>query len=420
MASSSRTAASSSSLAAIALIVASWSASASATNGSKPIVPASFPAAECLTTITRSAEPTAHFELGIPFEDVGTTPDEVPGSRSLQFFATCHDQLATRKLPTWISQTDVDAAAVVDPSFEPPTSADILADAPEWNGPGHDGDGSPCVVPINADDERLAITCEATEPGLAWDATDAPAGAYVIWGYTYEGARSSWSRRPGVVRVVDDDPDAAPPAVAFSSPTAVGEMGLDSGLMIEGCAAGAPGTTLTLSWATYAELAADPLAPWIVFAELDASAFAVPFVPPAEALHGGLVFRAEVVDPQGRTFSAISSGYMVVVPGCEEPSGGRVGVADGCGVAAPEEIPPSVRADDCSAASDDTGEGPGVDVDSSSEGGSGHGEDSNAAGGAAMDASGCAFGASDDRSTGWFVLSMTWLFGRRLRRAGHA
>jgi hypothetical protein len=333
--------------------------SAAAANVSKPVAPASFTSADCLTTIVRADDPAGHLEIAIPFEDVGTTPDEPPGSRHMQFFATCRDPRPGERLPTWISRADADSAAAVDPTVISPSSDDVLEESSAWSGPGHAGEGSPCVVPINAADDRIPITCEDTADGITWDTTGVPAGAYVVWGYTYEGARSVWSRRPGVVHVVDDAPETAPPAVAFSSPAARGEMRLDTGLLVQGCSAGAPGSTLELSWAALDELADDPDGAWAAFAQLEGGAFEAPFVPPADAEYAGVVFRARVTDPEGVSFQTFSAGYMTVLAGCDPPSGAEAPVADACGVGDGDEgsIAP-VAAQSCDAdAEPATGDG---------------------------------------------------------------
>ena len=113
-------------------------------------MPASFPATECLETVARTDDAAHHLVVGIPSEDVGTTPDEPPGSRTMQFFATCHDVERGAAMPTWISRAEADAAAVVDPSVIAPEADDVLDESDAWSGPGHDGEGSPCVVPIVA------------------------------------------------------------------------------------------------------------------------------------------------------------------------------------------------------------------------------------------------------------------------------
>lgn len=332
-------------------------------------MPASFPAAECLETVARADEPSHHVVVGIPYEDVGTTPDEPPGSRHMQFFATCHDLERDAAMPTWISRAEADAAALVDPSVVAPEPDDVLAEAAAWNGPGHGGDGTPCVVPIVAADDRLAISCDETKDGVTWDTTGVPAGAYVVWGYTYEGKKSRWSRRPGIVHVVDDA-STAPPAVAIESPAAFGEMHVESGLVVEGCAAGAPGTTLELSWSTTEWLGDDPDGSWMVFAELDAGPFAAPFVPPADALHAGIVFRAEVVDPQGRSFVATTVTHVNVVSDCGVPTGGTAPIADGCGAAEDVDTPPlspALWCDDDGGSSSDDGAGTSDDGSSSDD-----------------------------------------------------
>lgn len=327
-------------------------AAAFGSNTSKPIAPASFLSNTCMVTVDRETSPEHTFEIGIPFEDVGMTADEAPGSRRMQFFATCRDRLPREAMPTWITRADALATAIVDPSVISPPPDDVLEESPAWNGPGHGGNGTPCVIPINAADDRMPVTCEATADGITWDTTDVPPGAYVIWGYTYEGVRSVWRRRPGIVRVTSGS--STPPAVAFSSPAAEGQMSEGTGLMLQGCAAGRPDASLTLSWSTLAALAKEPVAAWTEIDQVAAGGFEVPFAPPEAARYEAIVFRAQVDDTSGTAFVFYADQHVTALPGCEAPSGGIAAVADACDVAdgPPEAVPP-VAARACTNSSDD-------------------------------------------------------------------
>lgn len=355
----------------VAFAVALAPVAALGSNADKPVVPASFLASTCMVSVDREAAPEHRFEIGIPFEDVGMTADEAPGSRRMQFFATCRDRLPHETMPTWITRADALAAAVVDPSVGSPPPDDVLEESPAWRGPGHGGNGTPCVIPINAASDRMPITCEATADGISWDTTGVPPGAYVIWGYTYEGARSVWRRRPGIVRVTSGS--SASPAVAFSSPAAEGQMSEGAGLMLQGCAAGGPDASLTLSWTTRAALAEDPDAAWIEIDRVAAGDFEVPFVPPESARYEAIVFRAQVDDASGAVFVFHADRHVTALPGCEEPSGGIAAVADGCDVAdgPPEAVPP-VAARACTDGDDDdggsTGDSDGLEPDDQPDG----------------------------------------------------
>lgn len=335
---------------AVALAAALAPAAASASNTGKTVVPVSFPASTCLVTVDQEAAPERTFELGIPFEDVGTTADEAPGSRRMQFFAMCRDRSPDETMPTWITRADALEAAVVDPSVSTPPPEDVLEESPAWNGPGHGGSGTPCVIPINPASDRMPITCEATADGITWDTTGVPPGAYVLWGYTYEGARSVWRRRPGIVRVTSGS--STSPAVAFSSPTAQGQMTEGAGLLLQGCAAGGPDASLTLSWATMGALAEDPHAAWTEIDRVAAGQFEVPFVPPQSARYEAIVFRGQVDDASGAAFVFHADQYVTALPGCEAPSGGIAPVADVCDVGGPSQEVPPLAAYDCTDGSD--------------------------------------------------------------------
>ncbi len=67
-----------------------------------------------------------------------------------------------------------------------------------------------CFVRITPDDARRPITfAEAMQP-VVWDTAGLAAGAWRIDGYTWEPELNRWSRRPGVVHVVDG-PTRPPP-----------------------------------------------------------------------------------------------------------------------------------------------------------------------------------------------------------------
>ena len=400
-----------------AALIALAPAAASASNTGKAVVPVSFLASPCLVTVDQEAAPEHTFELGIPFEDVGMTVDEAPGSRRMQFFAMCRDRSPDETMPTWITRTDALEAAVVDPSVSTPPPADVLEESPAWNGPGHGGSGTPCVIPINPASDRMPITCEATADGITWDTTGVPPGAYVLWGYTYEGARSVWRRHPGIVRITRGS--SASPAVAFSSPTAQGQMTEGAGLVLQGCAAGAADAALTLSWATMGALAEDPHAAWTEIDRVAAGQFEVPFVPPESARYEAIVFRGQVDDASGAAFVFHADQYVTALPGCEAPSGGIAPVADVCDVGGPSEEVPPVAARDCT----DDGDGDGDDgADAADDDGTAPGEtepdDGDDVGAACLDCEvGCAIAARRPATPSAAGL-LVWLVlgGRRRRR----
>jgi MYXO-CTERM domain-containing protein len=342
-------------------------------NGARPRVPPSFLDGECIATIDRSQGTPLSLAIGIPFEDVELTADEPPDGRTFQFFAMCREQAPLRSLPTWLDVDDIERARQFDPGIEPPSDdAEILALAPAWATPGHDGVSGSCVREITTKAERMPISCEATASGVDWDAAAAPAGTYVVWGYTFEPPQSLWTRRPGLVRVHDGDPDALGPAVSLIYPSSDVDVTLEAGVRIEGCALGPEGTTVELAWATAPVLDAGTGDPWTPFADRDAGegAFEVDFMPPDALLHQAVFFRAVARDPDGRTWTSYTDRPVVVLDGCDVPQGGRTPLVDACGVGKPPRKPDGASAAACEAEPPQPSDDPPDDPD----GGSSEGE----------------------------------------------
>lgn len=300
---------------------------AHASNTGKPRVPPSFLGTQCIEVIDRTIDPTWRFDVGIPFEDVGLTEDEPPDGRTFQFFALCRQPGPLETLPSWISAADAAVAAGFDPTIDLPAEGEPLDEHPAWSG---------CVEPITTAPQRMPITCDATTEGVAWDASRVPAGAYAVWGYTYEPVQSLWTPRDGVVRVLDGDEASAGPAVSFSWPLTEVTAGLDAGVRVAGCASGMPGTTVVISWATAAELAEHGEAAWRAFAEVSEltpdGTFDVALVPPPEAEYAAVFLRAQATDPEGRSFVAHTRERIVFLAGCDPPAGGARSLPDHCGV----------------------------------------------------------------------------------------
>lgn len=296
-----------------------------AANTGKPRVPPSFLGSACIEVVDRSVDPVWRFDVGIPFEDTILTADEPPDGRTFQFFALCRQPGPLETLPPWISAADAEVAAMFDPTVEPPAPGEPLDESATWQG---------CVQPITSAAERMPISCEATTEGAQWDATGVPAGAWAVWGYTYEPVQSLWTPRDGVVRVIDGDDASAGPAVAFAWPLTEVDAGLQAGVRVAGCVSGMPGTTVTVSWAAAAALSDQGDAAWQVIAELpDPGAdFELAFVPPAEAEYEAVFLRAEAVDPQGRSFTAFTRERIVFLSGCDAPTGGARSLPDDCAV----------------------------------------------------------------------------------------
>jgi hypothetical protein len=287
---------------------------AAATNGSVPRTPALFPAHACLAHVDRSVDPSFHFDVTIPFEDVGLTEDELDDSRTFQFFALCHDDHRLQDLPNWIDEGDATRALGAGLIGELPAASDVLAGNPHWAS-GHDGGASSCVQRINA--ERAPISCAATMDGFEWDTTAVPAGNYVIRGYTFAPAINLWTTRYGVVQVADDASVA--PAVGLFSPLYNPTAYQQSGYRVVGCMGGPEGTVVTLSWAPTSATTLDDDATWTSFAELDAAAGEIDelLLPPESAIYLGLIVRGVARAPDGRTWTGYAPGFITVLPGDE-------------------------------------------------------------------------------------------------------
>lgn len=275
-------------------------------------------APQCMTLVDRSDEAVLHVEYRIPYPDTEVTPDEVADSRRHQFFAFCRQHDQQHYLPNWISEADVDAAAaklLVDAATVTP--AEIMEDAPEWEG---------CWNRIIPDAERRPIVCEMAAAGVDWDTASVPAGVYSLEGFTHEPPFNIWVQRPGVVKVHDGDPDAVGPAAAIST----GELTpyRDDVVTIEGCVNALPGTTFTVSWAL-----ADEDVEWIEYEAdlpIDGDSFSFEFAPPAELVGESGMVKAEFTDPMDRTYTAHMIDGIIVINldnpnGCGEDGGGFIG-----------------------------------------------------------------------------------------------
>jgi MYXO-CTERM domain-containing protein len=357
-------------------------------NGTHPRTPVEWSGAPCMTVIDRSVSPIHEFAYAIPYEDTEITDDEVPQSRSHQFFAYCRDHHREEILPSWISAAEPMAAAAAglgnleSVDFE----LDVLENSPEW---------ADCWTRITADDERRPITFAAAAMPVAWDTTALPPGTYVVEGYTYEPWFNLWSPHPGVFKIVDDpDPAASPPAAAltFAEQTVVhGELG-----SVSGCVDAMPGTTMTLSWAL-SGFGSEPT--WTAFASdvpIEGASFELPFEPPAEAVSSSVMIRAELADPLARSWTAHGNHYIAVV----EENGGDEACEEGGFVTNP-----------C-----DTSEGAASDTQGESAG-TGSGDELGSSGPAASDES-TSHGCSTSASAPAWALALAFVLLARTRRRG--
>lgn len=288
-------------------------APAMAVNGNLPRTPPVFPPHACLGVVDRSVDATYVFKVGIPYEDVVVTADELPDSRTFEFFAFCRGDPPETPYPNWIDMEDAQRALAIGSISELPPPDTVLETAERW-AIGHDGVDGSCVQSIGP---RIPISCDATQDGVAWDTTGVPAGNYVILGYTFSPATNLWTPRTGVVQVHDGTPT---PVAAFASPVYDAQVFQQTGYRVLGCMGGPPGTQVTLAWASIAdELDGDVAGVWTDFAELDAAdgVFDVQLVPPESAVYLGLVLRATARDDTS-SWVAYSSGFLTIYPGDDE------------------------------------------------------------------------------------------------------
>jgi hypothetical protein len=290
-------------------------APARAGNADKPRVPAEFPGAPCMVVVDRAVDPVLHIDDVIPEEDLGPlTADEVADSRRMQFFAFGRD---FAYLPGWIADADVEAAAALDlVEVDAVPQSQILEHDLAW------ADGA--WTRITPDDARLPIDFVTAAAGVDWDTSGVEAGTWMIAAYTWEPPQSLWSRRAGVVRVVDgaDDLEAAPPSVALE-PLSESAVAAGAPIVITGCLAAMPGSTLTLSW----EVVGGDESGVSYEGELDPGAFELSVAAPTPAEPLALVrLRARIEDPLGRHFEALSPDELQVEASAIPPRG------DGCRV----------------------------------------------------------------------------------------
>jgi MYXO-CTERM domain-containing protein len=363
----------------VVLGVGLWAMPAAASNGTKPRIPVDWTGAPCMTIVDRSAETLLHLPYAVSQDDnENFTPDEVSDSRTHQFFALCRARDPQSFLPRWITQADVDRAAMVGAAPEMVDPEDLFETSSEW---------ADCWYRINADDDRHPITMAVAAQGVDWDTAPVPAGTYVVEGYTWEPALNIWSGRPGVVKVVDDpDPAASGPALAIENTEEV--LNKNEPVTIHGCVSAMEGSTVTGYWGL-----AEPEVAWVPFIEdepVSGSAFALDFLPP-EALAGeSSMIRVDITDPMGRSYTHYMRELVIVLgtegPGsCMDEGGGFIGGADcgdtgtGGGSGGSEA---GSAGDDTAGPDDGTSSGP-VGQDGGSDGSSGEGCSCHATGGPA-------------------------------------
>jgi MYXO-CTERM domain-containing protein len=310
----------------LALTVLSASATGSAANGSKPRTPVVWTEGPCATLVDRSTATTVHFEYGVALEDLGPrTEDEVDDSRTHQFFAFARLDYAAvgtaQRLPPWITNADIERAALVDPDVVPDDidPVDVLEvtsrfAASEW-------------MRITPDDARVPISNAQTAMGVDWDVTAVPPGVYTVWGYTWEPLTNLWAPRPGFVKVIASasEADAAGPGIALSVDNA--EVTVGEPHAVVGCADVPAGSTVTLEWGAVEGPEEPQWAALVVDAPISTGPLALEATLPAEAVGEGpgqslVRLRATVTDPSGRQYVAHSFGAYEVIGGESPPDEG--------------------------------------------------------------------------------------------------
>lgn len=369
---------------------------ASASNGAGQRTPPIFPLAACIAEIDRSTDPIFHLDIGLPREDFMVTDDEPQDSRRLQFFLVCEDiHPELLDLPNWITVAEAEDAVARGSVEAMPSEDDILE---------RRDDLRDCVFPMNPSEQRIPLTCDATEGGVDFDTSELPTGNYVVRGYTYEPPLNLWSERRGVVRVADDL-QAAPPTVGLRTPSLDGvQIRPGSPFPIRGCTAGT--TDAQLQWASLIDLGGDDdAAAWQTFATLTtAGSFEIEFDPPPDAVGQPLVIRGVAEPRASAPWIDHAEGTLLVFGdggSSDEPFGEPVEICGFYDPAVEPEMPGTTGGDSGGELTETNGD---------TDGGS---QDSDAAGCACTSAGP---GARDGRQAGWLFLGLFGVLRRRRRR----
>jgi hypothetical protein len=278
-----------------------WPLSASGANGLRPRTPVVFAEAACMETVTRGD--VLQVDYSVPFDDVDLTPDELPDSRTQQFFAFAQPHFNFTP-PTFINQADFDRAEAngdLTKTFGPD---DILDTSSLWP--------AGTWTRITPDDARVPITAAQAAMGVAWDTSDAAPGTWLVYGYTWEPDNNLWSLRLGAVRIEDPaDPEAAGPSL-FVEPSSSPVATRGEPLAVPGCIVAPPGSTLTASWGDIIGID-EPT--WVEFATdvpVETGPLMLDFDAPNEA-GDSVRLRLQITDPAGRTYVTFSPTILGVV-----------------------------------------------------------------------------------------------------------
>lgn len=386
---------------------------ASAENGIKPRLPVMWdPPVACVEYVDRSADPIYQFSYDIPDEDPSPgeelLPDEVADSRRHQFIALSRQGNPQSEYPyLWLTPQDVQAALDKELIADTTVAADeTMVTSPLW---------SDDFVRITPDDARRPISMASVAAPVEWDTSTADSGVYMLWGYTWEPAFNIWSQRVGnVVIVHDGDPDAVGPAAVVSSREII--VYANDPAVVEGCVAGAAGTTLSGEFAVTPSGGEPDWEPtWISFADnvpADGESFTLEFVPGDDYATETLLVRVTATDPSGRSYEAHMTELVIVLPGesagCDESGGSIIG-NPGCG------------GEGSTGTTSASGTGPAMSTSGPTSSGDASGTDSAGTSGATTNPGADGDGGSGgtcavDRGNSGFALLMLGLLGLRRRR----
>jgi hypothetical protein len=289
-----------------------WPRSASAGNEAHVRTPVLWPS-ECGRVVERSVDPIAHFDYAIPTEDTDKTADELPDSRTHQFFALCRQHPVSELVPAWITRDDVDRSVLAG-LLEPDevTYREILDETTIW---------TDCFVRITGDDERRPITFAQAELGVDWDTSGVAIGVWSLAGYTFEPQLNLWRDRPGFVKILDDrdDPEQDLPAIALLGDEQAVEPG--ETLRFEACVDVLEPARIELEWAPF-----EPFLEWQPLDTITVDAdgpLLIEHPAPIAAAESELLVRARLIDALGRETIAHAPVRVSVAAcpeqGCSEP-----------------------------------------------------------------------------------------------------
>jgi len=289
------------------------------------------------------------------------TEDEVPDGRTMQFFAFCEDPFHPYP-PRWVYSADVDTAR----------ESGIVGSKPDAPILERMGDVFPCWQEITTVGQRRPITFEAAGEPVSWDVSSVPAGAYSVWGYTWDPPRSRWSPRSrNVVKLHDGDPDLAGPAVVVTSGEIIAYE--DEEDVLEGCIDAMNGTVLTVEYSLNVE--GEP-GEWNVFVQdmpVEGSRFEIGLGGVFEG-SGLAMLRVKATDPLGKeSIAYLHAGFIQLERrDCDSsfiarPEGCEADPEDEPTPESPE--PPEPPMEDSPAADDDAASGGGCDMHGAAQGG---------------------------------------------------